>query len=591
MKLLRLRLSPINELRFQISASGAGEAEAESILPFFDNDINRLNTLIKVLNANNFCLKHYDKEELDWMIRIAFLKEDKSHFHPDLLVNIGKKVFQALFPADTEVGKILERAITLAEDNRTQLHMQLEFYANPEHLSPLAYYPWELVHNGQKFLASDRVTFSRYIAYGSMQPKILPVNKINVLLISSAAFDIENGLGEFTSKEQQAIGKGIRKAKQSVSLTKLKIATFNELRAYLTENQGNKAPHVIHFDGHGEYGKRCINCERINPGIKLCECKWCASALSSPEGYLLFEGNEGKVDYVSASKLGDLIQQTSLAHQRQQNILLLVLSACKSGVALAGDSNFNGIAQNLISRHIPAVVAMQYLISIDAATTFSEQFYRSLGQKNPLTSAVSNGREAMGFESNQWYRPVLYLRWKDNEGGQIFTLPSTSVEREIGQVIQEVSHRLDSTLPERYLLDISRENARKRSEYRKQAESWLMDKSFRLDLASSVAKKTLKIKSLGIYPSRLAQREAQEHFKWNLYNCLNCLLRAFQNGTGENIDTFIQNDLSQHPLEIYVTGLSLFKAEVEHRLSDNREVIQTIYRYTDILIDQISKYI
>jgi len=26
----------------------------------------------------------------------------------------------------------------------------------------------------------------------------------------------------------------------------------------------------------------------------------------------------------------------------------------------------------------------------------------------------------MGIEGNQWYRPVLYLRWEDNEGGQLF---------------------------------------------------------------------------------------------------------------------------------------------------------------------------
>lgn len=36
--------------------------------------------------------------------------------------------------------------------------------------------------------------------------------------------------------------------------------------------------------------------------------------------------------------------------------------------------------------------------------------------------AVSQAREAMGIEGNQWYRPVLYLRWQDNEGGQLFNL-------------------------------------------------------------------------------------------------------------------------------------------------------------------------
>ena len=32
----------------------------------------------------------------------------------------------------------------------------------------------------------------------------------------------------------------------------------------------------------------------------------------------------------------------------------------------------------------------------------------------------------MGIEDNQWYRPVLYLRWEDNEGGQLFKTSSMS---------------------------------------------------------------------------------------------------------------------------------------------------------------------
>ncbi|MBE9130031.1 CHAT domain-containing protein, partial [Coleofasciculus sp. LEGE 07081] len=90
--------------------------------------------------------------------------------------------------------------------------------------------------------------------------------------------------------------------------------------------------------------------------------------------------------------------------------------------AFGGESVFNGVAQQLISHRIPAVVAMQYSVRVDAAIQFAEQFYRSLGCKNSLATAISQAQEAMGGgEGNQWYRPVLYLRWQDNEGGQLFT--------------------------------------------------------------------------------------------------------------------------------------------------------------------------
>jgi hypothetical protein len=84
------------------------------------------------------------------------------------------------------------------------------------------------------------------------------------------------------------------------------------------------------------------------------------------------------------------------------------------------ESVFNGVAQNLIGRGIPAVVAMQYSISVRAASAFAEEFYYSVGQKDSLVSALRQGQRAIGIEGNEWYRPLLYLRWEDNEGGQLF---------------------------------------------------------------------------------------------------------------------------------------------------------------------------
>ncbi|MEC4813405.1 MAG: CHAT domain-containing protein [Scytonema sp. PMC 1069.18] len=600
MELLRLCLSPINKRHFKISAySNAGEGETESTLPFFENDIDLLNTVIKTLDAVDFSLTHFKQEELDWMIRLNLLKEDRSAFHPNLLANIGHHLFQALFPAASQVEKILERAITLSEDRHTQLHIQFQFHANSEQPYRLLYYPWELVHNGQKFLAQERVTFSRYIAHRSTPPNLPPVDKVNVLLISSAAFDLENKLKPFSSSEQQAIRKGIDKAKRKklVSLTKLKMAKFNELRVYLTENRDNKAPHVIHFDGHGIYGKRCTfdKCRKINPGIKIEKCKWCGSSLTSPEGYLIFEDDEGQADYVSASKFGDLIQQTSFGNEKQRGVFLVVLSACKSGMALAGDSDFNGIAQNLISRQVPAVVAMQYLISIPAATAFAEQFYRSLGQRNLLATAVSHAREAMGFDSNQWYRPVLYLRWKDNEGGTLFTESSASVSSyQIEQVIQHLANQRDSVTSTEVSVELSNavdevvESVIKPTQFLNRAEIWLEDENFRWELASKLAKKTLKVENLRIYKSSQAKKQAKDRYQVNLYNCLNWLLEAFQTWQAKEIDKFYK-DLSEFPWQLYIEALNIFK-EIASKDVNDRNVVRIIHLYVNILIDKINQF-
>ncbi len=74
----------------------------------------------------------------------------------------------------------------------------------------------------------------------------------------------------------------------------------------------------------------------------------------------------------------------------------------------------------MIGQGIPSVVAMQYLVSVDAASAFAEDFYLSLGRKESLAIALSNGQSAMGIEGDRWYRPLLYLGWEDNDGGQLF---------------------------------------------------------------------------------------------------------------------------------------------------------------------------
>nr|MBW4582074.1 CHASE2 domain-containing protein [Tildeniella nuda ZEHNDER 1965/U140] len=273
-------------------------------------------------------------------------------------------------------------------------------------------------------------TFSRYIAYESAPPNLPLTEKINVLLVSSAAFDAEQGLKKLSNQEQKAIFQGLQKAQTQghVKLHQPEYSTVGCLRAYLTEHQGTEAPHIVHFDGHGLFGKRCPNqaCCTMHKGIKVEYCRVCSTPLPEAQGYLAFENEQSGPDYVSAEEFGLLLQAASAGDHATSShgITLAVLTACQSGMSVSGDSVFNGIAQNLISQRVPAVVAMQYSVLVESAAKFAEQFYRSLGQKNSLALAISQGREAMGLSTQQWFRPVLYLRWRDNVGGQLFQISS-----------------------------------------------------------------------------------------------------------------------------------------------------------------------
>lgn len=442
MQLLNIRLSAFKGSDFIVNArSKAGEATSDSSLPFYKTTDKWRTTLIKILEISKFSSDKFSDEERIWMAQEGFLLSDGSSFSADYLDKIGQSLYKALFPVG-QVRNLLERSISLAEQDRNpQLHIQIEFNAEITEQNRLPDYPWEMVHDGQRFLAHHNVTFSRYIAHLSSPSTLSAVSPINVLLVSSRASDEENGLGRLSEEEHEAVKKGLEKSQVDghICFSKPVKASFEALEIYLDEHRGNDAAHVLHFDGHGVFGKRCLNskCSTFHRNLSLMKCQKCETALSASQGYLLFEDddNELKANYVSAEELGSLIQSIRYgdSEAQQGGVRLAVLSACKSAYALGASSVFNGMAQSLIWHGVPAVVAMQYTVSVKSATAFAKRFYRELGNKQSLAVATSQGRVAMqNVEHNQWYRLILYLRWQANDGGQLFANSVENVSSEKG---------------------------------------------------------------------------------------------------------------------------------------------------------------
>lgn len=435
MLLLELGFYPIvgdsNRFKVIVEDSPAGEANHEPTLPFWDGKDWRF-TVVKSLEATEFRLTDFPEEsEQAWMVQAGLLQEDRSGFHSSFLAAIGQQLYRTLCPPGSDLEQSFEISLSQARKARTPLHIRLKFPANTPKYVRLTDYPWELMHNGQGFLAQIGVTFSRYIAYRSSRPNLPAVSKLNVLLASSGAFDQEQGLQKLPKSERQAVVKGVQVAESQgrIRLFVLENPTMNELRTWLTEHHGETTPHVLHFDGHGFFGRRCNQelCRSPNK-LNVKHCSVCGTALGEPQGYLLFEHDNRSADYISAQEIGELLGTTARSDNPGENrgVTVAVLSACRSGLSLRSDSIFNGVAQNLIGQGVPAVLAMQYSVSAAAATAFAEHFYRSIGQQDPLATACLCGQSAMGIEGNQWYRPVLYLRWQDNEGGQLFSSDAVS---------------------------------------------------------------------------------------------------------------------------------------------------------------------
>ena len=450
---LELFLEPESEQSFKVIETRFGTTS--SILPFFEGGTDFRTTLIRVLEITAYPDAEYEPErfspeEQKWLIKVGLVNPATQAFHEPkiLLANLGKHLYQSLFPGSTKAENALRALWQKAKPSGDELHIQFRFEASSVEKNRAADYPWELAHDGERFLAWHKVSFSRYIAYGDLPPTLPPVNQINVLLVSSEAYNTGQGLKKFSRSERKAIREGLETASEQGHIRLIDLAeeiddtpTFKELTKYLEEHRGLDQPHVLHFDGHGLYGRKCSCCGKIYPGIntQICVNPTCnKNALQSAQGYLVFEQESGEPDYVSAETLGTVIENLTPNRDDsgQGRLAVVVLSACQSGMAAAGDSVFNGTAQTLIHHAMPAVVAMQYSVGVKAATNFAESFYRSLGQKDPLATAVRKARIAMDLDEHHWYRPVLYLRWHDNVGGQLFASEVSTPQTNIGVPFQ-----------------------------------------------------------------------------------------------------------------------------------------------------------
>jgi len=148
--------------------------------------------------------------------------------------------------------------------------------------------------------------------------------------------------------------------------------------------------HLFHFIGHGGFDA------------------------DRGEGLVAFADAHGRARRVPASALAELL---SIALPMPR---LVVLNSCETAAGLASDV-FSSTGAALV-RRVPAVVAMQFSITDDAATAFSGAFYQALAHNRGVDEAVRAGRIALtGWHTDtlEWVTPVLYMRSLDTH---LFTL-------------------------------------------------------------------------------------------------------------------------------------------------------------------------
>jgi hypothetical protein len=286
---------------------------------------------------------------------------------------VGERLFDAVFAGP--VGECLRRSTDRAREQQTTLRIRLRLADCPD----LADLPWELLYDRRDdwFLAlSGHTPVVRYVQLPD-QPRAIQINlPLRILVIKSEPVDCPPL--DLTAEWEQVAGALVELRDAGlVAFTELTSPTLGELRRALL----NDTFHVLHYMGHGAFDQQ-------NGGM------------------LLFADRVGHSVPVTGGDLGVMLRDHT-------SMRLAVLNACEAGRTDPTDP-FAGVADTLVRRGIPAVVAMQFEVTDVAAVEFAPALYGALAAGRPVDVAVAEARKAMYTVSPiEWATPVLYLRGDD----------------------------------------------------------------------------------------------------------------------------------------------------------------------------------
>ena len=297
-----------------------------------------------------------------------------------MLKDFGDRLYSAVF--QDELRDVLVRSLSQTRAQRVGMRLRLRLADTPE----LAGLPWEYLYDPRlnRFLAQSRhMPLVRYLDLPDPPRPLIVDGPLRLLvMISSPAgypeLEVEQEWGLLTSALAQAEEAG------GVIIERLP-ATMSALRRRLRQEEF----HVFHFVGHGLY--------RPDWG----------------DGVLVMEDRDGQPYEVTGEDLGGLLSEYDTTR-------LAVLNACEGARSSASDP-FAGMAQSLIQQGLPAVVAMQFEITDEAAIVFAHELYGAIADGYPLEAALAEARGAIRDEGNltEWGTPALYSRSPD---GYLFDL-------------------------------------------------------------------------------------------------------------------------------------------------------------------------
>jgi hypothetical protein len=298
----------------------------------------------------------------------------------------GQKLYDAVFAGEVGVG--FRRSIDAAALKGQGLRVRLRVADHPN----LSNVPWEFVWSqglGRFVALSATTPLVRFIELPIPIRPLQVTPPLRILLMVSSPSDVDQ---LDVAKEVALLKEATRDLEISgrVELIVEEKATLDTLRQRLRREEF----HVFHFIGHGGF--------------------------DGNDGVLVMEDARGRAHLVKGQHLGTLLHD-------EGSLRLAVLNSCEGGRSSAQDP-FGGVAHSLVQQGLPAVIAMQFEITDEAAIKFASEFYLAIADGYPVDAAVGEGRKAIFSTNNdlEWATPVLYMRAED---GRIFDVTAPPIPR------------------------------------------------------------------------------------------------------------------------------------------------------------------
>lgn len=318
---------------------------------------------------------------------------------PLSLVELGQHLYGALFQGTLRDSWLTAQGIAQHRNETLRLRLGLKGLRLPR-------LPWEVLYGNdtptersrpagvgpvsRPLTAGTHVIFSRYqpnarLAVESLMAVAEPDQPLRVLMVIAAPTDRER-----LELEQEA--KQLQQELQAQSAADVGAGALPEVQLTLLEQPGREQLtqaleqgryHVLHYAGHSDLG-------------------------ADGGSLYLVNRRTGLTEVLTGNDLAGLLVNN--------HIRLAVFNSCRGAHTATVDpenQQERNLAETLVSRGVPAVLAMAEQIPDNVALTLTWLFYRNLKLGYPIDLSLSRARQglisAYGSHQLYWALPILYL--------------------------------------------------------------------------------------------------------------------------------------------------------------------------------------